>query len=86
MTLSHVEAQFLSLGHGLLKFTQHQFGSIWILGGRGPIRSVSVFSKRRRKFITCNITYHSVACFEDFRGTAVRQVSSITVKSPLHIK
>ena len=47
MTLSHVEAQFLSLGHGLLKFTQHQFGSIWILGGEGaPYKiCVHVFQK-----------------------------------------
>ena len=28
------------------------------------------------KLVTRNITYHSVSCFEDFRGTAVRQVTS----------
>ena len=34
-------------------------------------------SLKRPKFITCNMTYHSVACFKDFSGTAFRQVPCI---------
>ena len=34
--------------------------------------NISVSVVEEAKFISCDITYHSASCFEDFRRTAVR--------------
>ena len=38
---------------------------------------ICVRPSKKRKFSTCNMTYHSVAYFEDFSGTTVRQILCI---------
>ena len=44
---------------------------------RDLLKDVVSMPSNRAKLIPCNMTYHSVASFEDFRRTAVRKASSI---------